>query len=136
MENFNNFDELNSFVQNNYQNTADSFQVFIPSKKLIKETTNSLITVYRLNKRHLLKYMKEDLKFDRALNTMPHNWLWKLTHRKLWRKIKIYLEEQNTEEEIKEEKKEEIKEIKPLVPEVVKAYSFVPACEEEEDNFS
>jgi len=133
MNNINTYDDLTSFIYAEYAKISDTFEIQIPPESFIKKNLNNLSRIFKIYNKNLLKDMKDKDKFNRAINTMPHNWLWKLTHKKLWRKIKRYLEEQNTEEEIKEEKKEEIKEIKPLVPEVIKPMSYVPTCEDEEE---
>ena len=133
MNNIYSYEDLTSFVFGEYTKIQNNFDIQLPPESFIKLSINNLSKIFKIYNKNLLKDMKDEDKFNRALNTMPHNWLWKLTHKKLWRKIKRYLEEQNTEEEIKEEKKEEINDIKPLFPEVIKPMSYIPTCEEAEE---
>ena len=114
-----NFSDLTSFVYTEYDKMADSFGIANPSKSFVKFTEKSLRKYAKLYNTPLLQQSKRDLQLRVALDTMPHGFIWKLFHQKLWRKCKAVLVE------LEQQKKEQTTPLKPeqmqtLVPDIVK----------------
>ncbi len=125
-----NFSDLSDFIYHEYEKMSDAFGLQqIPSKsikfaeKSIRKYTKLYDKpLYKKEKRELkLKILldKNDLRVRKAIDSMPHCWLWKKFHSKLWAKMKIILAEQEnhiteTIDVVKESEKPDI-----LVPAVV-----------------
>ena len=114
-----NFSDLSDFIYHEYEKMSDAFGLQqIPSKS-IKFAERSIRKYTKLYDKPLYEKERRDLQLKIALDTMPHSWLWKIFHSKLWAKMKIILAEQDNQivEVPKVEKEPEKPDI--LVPAVV-----------------
>ena len=115
-----NFSDLTSFVYTEYDKMADSFGIANPSKSFVKFTEKSLRKYAKLYNTPLLQQSKRDLQLRVALDTMPHGFIWKIFHQKLWQRCKAVLFdlEQQKKEQVKEAPK--VQQVQTLVPDIVK----------------
>lgn len=116
----NNFSDLTGFIYAEYDKMVDSFGITNPSKQFIKFVEKSLKRYSKLYSTPLLQQSKRELQLKVALDTMPHGFIWKFFHQKLWRKCKEVLSS------IEEQKKEQVtdtpkvEQVQTLVPDIVK----------------
>lgn len=112
------YEELSEFTCSQYQSYLNTFGD-------IKAPANYLTRVFqRLSRREAMfdKYFRSrdqmSIKVSRAIDTMPHGWLWKKFHRKLWLKCQ---EELKHRKELEEVVKSELAkaQAQPVTPEVL-----------------
>ena len=119
-----NFSDLTSFINEENLKLQESFGININSKMMIRYVEKTLKKYVKLYDKPLYRKVKRELELEEALDTMPHSFMWKMFHSKLWAKIKM-LEKQ--EEQSKAENKVSGAESKPiqtsLVPVVIKSVS-------------
>ena len=119
-----NFSDLTSFINEENLKLQESFGININSKMMIRYVEKTLKKYVKLYDKPLYRKVKRELELEEALDTMPHSFMWKMFHSKLWAKIKM-LEKQ--EEQSKAENTAINKETKPiqtsLVPVVIKSVS-------------
>ncbi len=119
-----NFSDLTSFINEENLKLQESFGININSKMMIRYVEKTLKKYVKLYDKPLYRNVKRELILEEALDTMPHSFMWKMFHSKLWAKIKM-LEKQ--EEQSKAENTVSKAENKPiqtsLVPVVIKSVS-------------
>ena len=119
-----NFSNLTSFINEENLKLQESFGININSKMMIRYVEKTLKKYVKLYDKPLYRKVKRELILEEALDTMPHSFMWKMFHSKLWAKIKM-LEKQ--EEQSKAENTVSKVESKPiqtsLVPVVIKSVS-------------
>ena len=119
-----NFSDLTSFINEENLKLQESFGININSKMMIRYVEKTLKKYVKLYDKPLYRKVKRELELEEALDTMPHSFMWKMFHSKLWAKIKM-LEKQ--EEQSKAENTVSKAESKPiqtsLVPVVIKSVS-------------
>lgn len=94
------YEELSEFTCKQYQSYLETFGD-------IKAPASYLTRVFkRLSRREAMfdKYFRSrdqmSIKVSRAIDTMPHGWLWKKFHRKLWLKCQEELKHRKELEDI------------------------------------
>ena len=116
----NNFSELTVFFYTEYDKMADSFGIVNPSKSFIKFVEKNLKKYSKLYSKPLLRQSKRELQLKVALETMPHSFVWRICHKKLWLKCKEILNETKNKGLQTESYVQEVAEAQILVPKVVK----------------
>ena len=122
--NIQNFSDLTSFINDENLKLQESFGINVNSKTMIRYVEKTLKRYIKLYDKPLYRRVKRDLELQEAIETMPHSWVWKIFHSKLWNKIKLLKED-------KQEQKVESTTIQPetkpietsLVPVVIKSVS-------------
>lgn len=123
----NEFSDLSDFVVNEVDKASEVTGAAQPSKKLIKYMNNQIHKYAKLYSKPLYKAEKERIKLWRAINTMPHGFLWKMFHRDLWLKIQAELKKQEPQEN--QQKREEPQQV--YYPVLVKEHSVPEVVEED-----
>ena len=119
--NIQNFSDLTSFINDENLKLQESFGINTNSKSMIRYVERTLKRYVKLYDKPLYRRVKRELVLQEAIETMPHNWVWKLTHSKLWAQIQELNKESETKEQITP-KQEETKPIQTsLVPVVIKS---------------
>lgn len=101
------FSELTQFIYDEYSKMSENFGTQQPSESFIKYTEKTLEKYTKVYDKPLFKQTKRDAELMEALNTRPHNWIWKLFHNRLWAKIK----EIEKQEKIDKERKDKLEEL-------------------------
>lgn len=115
----NDYQDLTSFVGQEYEKMQDSFNVVTPSKTFIKTLEANCLKYYKLYDKPFFKREKMELKIEEAIYTMPHGKIWQFFHKRLWLKVQERLAEM-------EKAEKELKQVyappqqKPLIPEIYK----------------
>lgn len=91
-----NFSDLTSFINEENFKLQESFGININSKMMINYVERTLKKYVKLYDKPLYKKVKRDLELQEAIDTMPHSWIWKICHSKMWAKIQM-LEKQEKE---------------------------------------
>lgn len=117
----NDFSDLSNFIYGEYDKLSETFGLSSLPKKSIKFVEKSIRTYSKLYKKPLLEREKRELEIRTAIETMPHNWVWKLFHSKLWSRVKQRLKELEEMEYLAEKTTDKPAEQKPdiLVPAVI-----------------
>lgn len=122
--NIQNFSDLTSFINDENLKLQESFGINVNSKTMIRYVEKTLKRYIKLYDKPLYRRVKRDLELQEAIETMPHSWVWKIFHSKLWNKIKLL---KNNEPIQKVESTTIQPETKPvqtsLVPVVIKSVS-------------
>ena len=104
------FKDLSNFVYDEYEKLSDSFGLDKLPKRSIKFIERSLRKYTKLYDKPLFLLEKRRLKLQIALETMPHGFLWKIFHLKLWKEMQYVLQEQQKKEnEVKKTYEENVK---------------------------
>ena len=133
------FEELTSFMSNEFYKMTESYGVTKPSEHFTKFIENTLIKYSQLYDKPLYKVQKADVKLiykrkmlenkiENAIFTMPHGWIWKFFHWELWKKVKERL---SKEDKPKKELKVKKKKVETLYPEVVKQTTLPSLADDE-----
>lgn len=115
-----NFSDLSLFIYSEYEKMSDAFGLQHLPEKSIKFAEKSIRKYTKLYDKPLYEKEKRELQLKIALDTMPHSWLWKLFHSKLWARMKLVLsqnENSETTQVVEESKQSEKTDI--LVPAVI-----------------
>lgn len=119
-----NFSDLTSFINEENLKLQESFGININSKMMIRYVEKTLKKYVKLYDKPLYRKVKRELELEEALDTMPHSFVWKMFHSKLWAKMQMI---QNQEEQSRQENTVSQAETKPiqtsLVPVVIKSVS-------------
>ena len=119
-----NFSDLTSFINEENLKLQESFGININSKMMIRYVEKTLKKYVKLYDKPLYQKVKRDLELQEALDTMPHSFIWKLFHSKLWTKIQMLQEQEKQTEKENTELQSENKPIQTsLVPVVIKSVS-------------
>ncbi len=123
--NINNFDDLTTFVSNQYAKMIEIYGLQKPSPKFFEFVENTLIKYSELYDKPLERKIKREIALMEAIDTMPHGWLWKLFHADLWKKIKQMPEFAPTKESCKnKEKIIQEQNVEVLTPTVIKQTTY------------
>lgn len=87
--NIQNFSDLTSFINDENLKLQESFGINVNSKTMIRYVEKTLKRYIKLYDKPLYRRVKRDLELQEAIDTMPHSWVWKIFHSKLWNKIKL-----------------------------------------------
>ena len=87
--NIQNFSDLTSFINDENLKLQESFGINVNSKTMIRYVEKTLKRYIKLYDKPLYRRVKRDLELQEAIETMPHSWVWKIFHTKLWNKIKL-----------------------------------------------
>ena len=87
--NIQNFSDLTSFINDENLKLQESFGINVNSKTMIRYVEKTLKRYIKLYDKPLYRRVKRDLELQEAIETMPHSWVWKIFHSKLWNKIKL-----------------------------------------------
>ena len=119
-----NFSDLTSFINEENLKLQESFGININSKMMIRYVEKTLKKYVKLYDKPLYRKVKRELELEEALDTMPHSFMWKMFHSKLWAKMQMI---QNQEEQSRQKNTVSKAESKPiqtsLVPVVIKSVS-------------
>ncbi len=118
---FDDFSDLSSFIYGEYDKLSDSFGLNALPEKSIKFVEKSIREYTKLYKKPLFEREKRELELRTAFETMPHNWIWKMFHSRLWAKMKKIMKDQKETDKKPEKGSEKPPEQKPdiLVPAVI-----------------
>lgn len=123
----NDFSDLSGFIYSEYEKMSDAFGLSKTPDKSVKFVEKSIRKYTKLYDTPLYQKEKREIELKTAFDTMPHSWLWKLFHSKLWAKMKKIMQEQERREvepaKIEPEKPPEKPDI--LVPAVIVPHEIV-----------
>lgn len=115
----NDYQDLTSFVGQEYEKMQDSFNVVTPSKSFIKTLEANCLKYYKLYDKPFYQREKMELKIEQAIYTMPHGKVWQFFHKRLWVKVQERLADmEKAEKELSQTYTPQ--QPKPLVPEIYK----------------
>ena len=95
----NSFQELTSFLHEEFGKIFETYGVRELPKKYLSALTGSILKRYSYINGLEFKKVKYNVKVEWAKFTMPHGFLWKMFHKKLWSKVKSGLEEENVKDD-------------------------------------
>lgn len=87
----NDFSDLSGFVYQEYEKLTETLGLDKVPKRSVKFIEKSIRRYTKLYSKPLYIREKRELSVRTALETMPHGWLWKMFHSKLWARVKIAL---------------------------------------------
>lgn len=93
----NNYSDLSNFVFSEYEKLQD-FGVSKPPAYVLKAMDKACIRYMKLYSKPLYRKQKAKLKLQEALDTMPHGFIWRLLHPKLWAQVQAELSKQQQEQ--------------------------------------
>ena len=130
------FKELTRAVYDEYENMSETFGLDKVPKKSINFVHKNIKRYSKMYSKPLFLKEKRRLEIEMAFDTMPHGFLWKIFHAKLWKKMQLIMaeEQRHESEEIEEEKPEEKPTIQ--VPAVIIEKELVPVIEDETSDFN
>ena len=129
----NDFIDLTDFIGNESAKNTEYYGIQKPSETLIKFVEKETIKYSKLYAKPLLRAEKRKIQLQEAIDTMPHNFLWKIFHWDLWQQIKSLEKEKNLEEKVDKLEKE-IEQTKALTPIVVTPTSPTVIDKNESEN--
>ncbi len=124
------FTDLTTFVYGEFEKLSESCGVQNAPVKILKTTNTGIKKYINLYKDFLYRREKRQVIFQEALETMPHNWFWKLFHFKLNKQIKEYLSKNNQCPPGEATKDNLEKQTSPLLVEVSTPRAIVPPADE------
>ena len=92
----NNYSDLSNFVFAEYEKLQD-FGVSKPPAYVLKAMDKACIKYMKLYSKPLYRKQKAKLKLQEALDTMPHNFIWRIFHPRLWEQVQVALTKQKQE---------------------------------------
>ena len=117
--------DLNKFVHDEFFALKSLYGAQNIPPKTLKAISSGVLKRRAIYSKLIHKMDKYRAKIDWALFKMPHCWLWKIFHSRLWYHVKKRLEEESDElKDVPEESFEDVSEVLP--PTVVKTVD-VPA---------
>ena len=123
--NIQNFSDLTSFINDENLKLQESFGINVNSKTMIRYVEKTLKRYIKLYDKPLYRRVKRDLELQEAIETMPHSWVWKIFHSKLWNKIKLLKDNEPIQKVESTTIQPEIKPVQTsLVPVVIKSVSI------------
>ena len=118
--NIENFSDLSDFIYSEYDKMTESLGLASVSDKSIHFIEKSVRKYSKIYDKPLFLKEKREIELMIAFDTMPHGWLWKAFHPKLWAKMKKIIEEGKKEEKkTSEEKLAEVSHVDISVPAVI-----------------
>ena len=118
--NIKDFRELTSFIDEELEKMTESTGIKSPSTKFIEYRETTILKYVGLYDKFLFEKEKRNVRIQKAIDTMPHGWLWKFFHKSLWAIIKD-CDNKATKDSTSIEKDETKEQI--LYPEVIKSQS-------------
>lgn len=112
----NEFQNLTEFLHGEFSKMNMTYGIQTPPKGYLDGIANSLLKRYRDVNALERKKLKFNIKVEWARYTMPHGFIWRLFHRRLWLKVK---EQMDNPQEERLEDNVSAPEPDSLVPEVV-----------------
>ena len=123
--NIQNFSDLTSFINDENLKLQESFGINVNSKTMIRYVEKTLKRYIKLYDKPLYRRVKRDLELQEAIETMPHSWVWKIFHSKLWNKIKLLKDNEQIQKVESTTIQPETKPVQTsLVPVVIKSVSI------------
>ena len=98
-----NFKDLTGFMYGEYEKMSEIFGIEKTPKRTIRFVERALRKRTKLYDKPLLLKEKRRLALDIAFDTMPHGFLWKIFHSKLWKKMKSILEQESLDSVVEPE---------------------------------
>ena len=92
------FSELTTFIQDECLKLQENFNIRNLSDKIIPYTEKTILRYVKLYDKILFKQEKRKLALQRAIDTMPHGFLWKFFHADLWYQIQEIEKAKNSDE--------------------------------------
>ena len=92
------FSELTTFIQDECLKLQENFNIRNLSDKIIPYTEKTILRYVKLYDKILFKQEKRKLVLQRAIDTMPHGFLWKFFHADLWYQIQEIEKAKNSDE--------------------------------------
>lgn len=89
--NINNFSDLTDFLYNEHDKLSESLGVVNASPSFTRFSERSLMRYAKIYDKPLLRRAKRELRIQIAIDTMPHNFIWKIFHKRLWKQCLIKL---------------------------------------------
>ncbi len=126
-----NYSDLSDFVFAEYEKLQD-FGVAKPPEYVLRAMDRACIKYMKLYSKPLYKKQKAKLKLQEALDTMPHSWLWKKTHARLWRKVQEVLATQENHNTTP--LPEPVPSVQNVYPEIYKPIEVPQVSQIEDDN--
>ena len=90
--------DLTEFLSQEYEKLSDTFGIKQVPEKHIHYIENLIKKSVKLFRKPIITKIKDEIRLQRAIDTMPHGWLWRQFNPKLWYKIQLSLKncEQDT----------------------------------------
>lgn len=110
------FSALTDFVHAEFGKIQQLYGLQKMPDKCIKRITNSTLNAFNSFNALNNKKIKFNVKVEWAIFTMPHGFIWKMFHSRLWYHVKKRLEEPQPEEPQEESEEEPVE---TLVPQVI-----------------
>lgn len=103
------FKELTNFVNDEADKFFETYGEKLVVSELVVSLVKNLNFYFKLEAGYLRRKEKRELKLKEAIETMPHNFIWKLFHYDVWRQIKaIKAEEDRLKKEVEERAKKDL----------------------------
>lgn len=87
----NDFSDLSGFMYQEYEKLTETLGLDKVPKRSVKFIEKSIRKYTKLYDKPLYAREQRELAVRTAIETMPHGWLWKIFHSKLWARVKIAL---------------------------------------------
>lgn len=126
------FSELTSFLTNESLKIMNAFGL-TKFSKVTKFSEKELKRYMKLYSMPVYRRSKREIKLQEAIDTMPHGFLWKCFHSKLWKQIKQIEVQRKLEEKMLKTIEKEEKNIKPeeMYPAVINQGVSMPSIIDE-----
>ena len=116
----NDLSELNAFVHAEFSSILQVYGFQKMPPKALKAITSGILKRRAIYDKIIHKEDKFRSKVEWAHFTMPHGWLWKMFHRRVWYHVQKRIDEEASEPLVPETDSSVADDIEPLVPSVVK----------------
>jgi len=128
-----NYSDLSDFVFAEYEKLQD-FGVAKPPEFVLRAMDKACIKYMKLYSKPLYKKQKAKLKLQEALDTMPHGFIWRLLHPKLWKQVQAELKKQQQEQKQQTQPQPQQQQPKTVYPEIYKPIDVPQVTQFENDN--
>lgn len=122
----NDFQKNTNFLNEEFQKLKMVYGANQIPTGMLNKISNSIWGQYKILSSLDKKKTKLNIKIEWAIFTMPHNWVWKMFHTKLWKKVKMELAEREKQQEPAPELEEDncVDSLMPQVPVDLNALSY------------
>lgn len=138
------FKDLTGFIYDEYERLTETFGLDKTPKKSIRFAEKSVRKYSKLYSKPLFKKEKRKLKLELAndkrqdrlkvaFDTMPHGFLWRIFHFKLWKRMQYVLENEKESESAAEEKSDVVPDI--CVPAVIVEKEIIDVTDHFNEDF-
>ncbi len=93
------FSQLSDFIYGEMEKLQESTGEQIHNKSMVKYLNKTIKRYVKLYDKPLFEQEKFAIKLQKALNTMPHSFVWKIFHPELWKAIQNQIVKSESEEE-------------------------------------